>query len=185
MQGGRSRQSLIWTHNDTRGGGGDLSVYTTTPLSKFQRSRACGAALLLCNYPESPGANLCGWHKCLPLVFPAYTHTHVHTHCSSGVPCVCNMGGLEVVASASPYTWGEMALMAVVSVGIVLPLTSCSVHCDVFMPPVVLTFSRIICSFCKKLQGYSHSMAASEVFDFNFLYFYSPSSPGFIYWSAH
>lgn len=161
MQGSRSRQSLIWTHNDTRGGG-DLSVYTATPLSKFQRSRVCGAALLLCNYPESLGANLCGWHKCLPLVFPSLS-AYVHTLCPSVAPCVCNMGGLEVVASASPYTWGEMALMAVLSVGIVLPL---SLHLTLFavMYSCLLKlwhslWSFRLCSFCKKPQG--HSMATS------------------------
>lgn len=44
-----------------------ISVFALL-LSRFQRSRASGTAMLLCNYPESPGANPCGWHEYLPLL---------------------------------------------------------------------------------------------------------------------
>lgn len=76
-QGSRSRQSLTGTRNDTRGGG-DLSIYTLV-LNELQRSRVGGVVLLLCNYPESPGANPCGWHECLPPSFAFLTHTRTHT----------------------------------------------------------------------------------------------------------
>lgn len=102
----------------TRGGGGVCNFWTL-PARTIQR--AGGAARLLCNYPEGPGAILCGWQECLLLILlfffhppslPTHTHTCVHTQQPSSEPCVCSMGGLRATAPASPNIWGQTATSA-------------------------------------------------------------------------
>lgn len=120
----------------------------------------------LCNYPESPGANL---HGCLSLARSL-------SLCLVA-PCVCNMGGPEVVASVSPCTWGEMALLP----SLCRHCTASSLHLTLFnliYSCLLLTFSLIIQTFLfvknnttppppppPEYQSYYHNIGTYEVFN--------------------
>lgn len=80
-----------------------ISVFALL-LSRFQRSRASGTAMLLCNYPESPGANPCGWHEYLPLlsVPPSLSSPHPVSQRST------MSAAWEVLKSwLTPALWGK------------------------------------------------------------------------------
>lgn len=106
----------------------------------------------------------------LSISLPAHTHTHVQTQCPSAAPYVCNTGGPEVVASASPCTWGEMALCwhcAPSSLQLtVLPV----IYSYLSSLDILFNHSDFVlfAKKKKKIPTYSRWMGTSEVFGFLF-----------------
>lgn len=90
----------------------------------------CSSTLLLCNYPEGPGANACGWNECLPPSFWLCLPAHI-TH---KVPVQPHVSAIwEVLKSACP-TWLESVCVSYSSDvlfhrSLFVPSITIHVHC--------------------------------------------------------